>query len=92
MCRDVVHMGASRVVAGMAAWQGTAEVARMGTSRDVAHMAASRDLIRSRRRQPPEPHTLAHKMRRESRQIRRMAGSNLVIELPHQLGRRSHHQ
>jgi len=45
-------MGASRGVAGMAAWQGTA--------RDVAQAA--------------------------------MAGSNLVIELPHQLGRRSHHQ
>jgi hypothetical protein len=58
----------------MAAWR---EVARMGTSREVAHMAASRDLIRSRhqqvvagRRQPPEPHSLAHKMRRESQPSR----------------------
>jgi hypothetical protein len=46
------------------------EVVRMGTIREVAHMAAGRDLIRSRRqqavagrRQPPEPHNLAHKMR-----------------------------
>jgi hypothetical protein len=63
----------------MAAWR---EVARMGTSREVAHnMAASQDLIRSRhqhvvagRRRPPEPHSLARKMRRESqpsRQIRK---------------------
>jgi len=58
----------------MAAWR---EVARMGTSREVAHMALSRDLIRSRhqqvvagRRQPPEPHSLAHKMRRESQPSR----------------------
>ena len=67
--REVARMGTSR------------EVARMGTSREVARMAASRDLIRSRhqqvvagRRQPPEPHNLAHKMRRESqprRQIRK---------------------
>jgi hypothetical protein len=67
------------------------EVARMGTSREVAHMAASRDLIRSRhqqvvagRRQPPEPHNLAHKMRREPQTFRQicklMGGSNLVIE------------
>ena len=62
----------------MAAWR---EVARMGTSREIAHMAARRDPIRSRhqrvvvgRRRPPEPQSLAHKMRRESqpsRQIRR---------------------
>ena len=71
----------------MVGWR---EAARMGTSREVAHMAASRevacmtasrDLIRNRhqqvvagRRQPPEPHSLAHKMRREpqpSRQLRK---------------------
>jgi hypothetical protein len=67
--REVARMGTSR------------EEARMGTSRELVRMAASRDLIRSRhqqvvagRRQPPEPHSLAHKMRRESqppRQIRK---------------------
>ena len=72
----------------MAAWREVArmgmswEVAHMAASREAAHMAASRDLIRSRhqqvvagRKQPPEPHSLAHKMRRESqpsRQIRKL--------------------
>jgi len=60
-------MGTSREVARMAICR---EVVRMGTSQEVAHMAATRGLIRSRhqqavagRRQPPEPHNLAHKMR-----------------------------
>jgi hypothetical protein len=75
----------------MAAWR---EVARMGTSREVAHMAASRDLIRSRhqqvvagRRQPPEPHSLAHKIETRVATIptntQVTSGRNLVIELPH---------
>jgi hypothetical protein len=66
-CREAVRMGTSR------------EVVRMGTSREVAHMAATRGLIRSRhqqavagRRQPPEPHNLAHKMRRESQPFRQI--------------------
>ena len=59
---------------------GRREVLRIGR-REVAHMAASSDPIRSRhqqavagRRQPPEPHNLAHKMKRawrRSRQIRK---------------------
>jgi hypothetical protein len=71
----VVHMGTSQEVARMEA----REAARMGTSREVPHMAAGLDLIRSRRqqavaehRQPPEPHNLAHKMKRESRPCRQI--------------------
>jgi hypothetical protein len=57
------------------------EAARMGTSREAVRMAAGQDPVCSRRqqavarrRQPPGPHNLAHKMKRESqpfRQIRR---------------------
>jgi hypothetical protein len=57
------------------------EVSRTAAREEVARIAGYRDLIRSRdrqgaarRRQPPEPHNLAHKMRRESppfRQIRK---------------------
>jgi hypothetical protein len=59
---------------------GRREVAHMGTHREAAHMAASWDPIRSRHRavagrgQHPEPHNLAHKMKRAwrpSRQIRK---------------------
>jgi hypothetical protein len=57
------------------------EAASMGTNREVAHMAnqkaahmaVGREVVRSRRqqavagrRQPLEPHNLAHKMRGES--------------------------
>ena len=58
---------------------GRREVAHMGTSREVARIAGCRDLIRSRdhqaaagRRQPPEPHNLAHKMRRELQAFRQI--------------------
>ena len=82
-CRDAARMGTSREVARMgrrreAVRMGTRrEVARMGTRREAAHMAVSPELIRSRRQravagriQPPEPHNLAHKMRRESQPFR----------------------
>ena len=69
-------MAARREVARMAARR---EVVRMGTRREVARMAASWDLIRSRhqqavagRRQSPEPHNLAHKMKREWRPSRQI--------------------
>ena len=68
-------MGMSREVAHMAARR---EVARMGKSLEIAHMVAAADLIRSRhhqavagRRQRPEPHNLAHKMKRELQRQRR---------------------
>ncbi len=55
------------------------EVARMGTSPEVAHTAASRYLIHSRdqqvvgrRKQPPEPRSLVHKMRRKSQPSRQI--------------------
>jgi hypothetical protein len=69
----VAHMGTSWEVVRTAARRA---VARMDTSREVAHMAASR-VIRSRhqravagRKQRPEPHNLAHKMKREWRPSR----------------------
>src|SRR5215467_3268649 len=53
------------------------DAAHMGTSREAARMGVSPELIRSRRQravagriQPPEPHNLAHKMRRESQPFR----------------------
>jgi hypothetical protein len=59
---------------------GRREVAYMGTSREVARIVGCRrDLIRSRdhqaaagNRQPPEPHNLAHKMRRELQAFRQI--------------------
>src|SRR5215472_5973477 len=73
-CRDAAHMGTSREVARMGRRR---EAVRMGTRREAAHMAVSPELIRSRRQravagriQPPEPHNLAHKMRRESQPFR----------------------
>ena len=64
MSREVAHMAARREVARMGR---SLEVARMGKSLEIAHMVAAADLIRSRhqqavagRRQPPEPHSLAH--------------------------------
>ena len=66
-------MGMSREVAHMAARR---EVARMGKSLEIAHMVAAADLIRSRHHQAvagrrPEPHNLAHKMKRELQRQRR---------------------
>jgi hypothetical protein len=65
MSWEVAHMAAPHMAA-------LPPVARMDTSREFAHMAANRDLLRSRyqqvaaeRRQPPVPHSLAHKMKRE---------------------------
>ena len=55
------------------------EVNRIAVRVEVARIAGYRDLIRSRdqqgaarRRQPPEPHNLAHKMRRESQPFRQI--------------------
>ena len=57
------------------------ELSRIAARGEVARIVGCRDLIRSRdqegaarRRQPPDPDNLAHKMRRESqltRQIRK---------------------
>jgi hypothetical protein len=51
----------------------------MAARREVARIAGCRDLIRSPdqqmaagRRQPQEPHNLAHKMRRESQPFRQI--------------------
>jgi hypothetical protein len=53
------------------------EVSRIAVRGEVARIVGCRDLIHSRdqrgaapRRQPPEPHNHAHKMRRESQQFR----------------------
>jgi len=74
-CREVAHMAAHRQVARMGR---SLEVARMGMSLEIAHMVVAADLIRSRhhqavagRRQRPEPHNLAHKMKRELQRQRR---------------------
>jgi hypothetical protein len=55
------------------------EVSRTAAREEVVGIAGYRDLIRSRdrqgaalRRQPPEPHNLAHKMRRESQPFRQI--------------------
>jgi hypothetical protein len=55
------------------------EVSRTAAREEVARIAGYRDLIRSRdrqgaarRRQPPAPHNLAHKMRREPRPFRQV--------------------
>ncbi len=65
-CREVLRIGRR-------------EVAHMGVSREMFRMAARREAARSRdqqaaagRRQPPEQHNLAHKMKQESRQFRRI--------------------
>ena len=75
MSREVAHMAAHQQVARMGR---SLEVARMGKSLEIAHMVAAADLIRSRhhqavagRRQRPEPHNLAHKMKRELQRQRR---------------------
>ena len=76
-------MDRTRQAARMAAHP---EVASMGTSREIARMAARREVasmgtsweaVRSQRlqavagrRQPLEPHNLAHKMRGESQSLR----------------------
>ena len=74
--RGEAHMGMIQEMFRMVARR---EAARMGRSREAARMAAGRDLVRSRRqpavarrRQPPEPHNLAHKMRRQSRPFRQI--------------------
>jgi hypothetical protein len=59
MCRDVVHMGASPGVAGMAAWHGTVGGDPDGYEPGLCPGCNGRQ--------------------------------QLVIELPHQLGRRLHH-
>jgi hypothetical protein len=56
------------------------EVSRIAVWEAVVRIAGCRGLIRSRdqqgavtrRRQPPEPHNHAHKMRRESQPFRQM--------------------
>jgi hypothetical protein len=55
------------------------EVSRIAAREEVARIAGYRDLIRSRdqqgaarRTQLPEPHNLAHKMRRESQPFRQI--------------------
>src|SRR5690242_5460762 len=72
--RDVAHRGMSPQAARIGAPRMSARpaVARTGTSREVARTAADRDRLRNRyqqvdvgRRQPPEPHSLAHKTKRE---------------------------
>jgi hypothetical protein len=73
---EVGHRGASREVPG----RGTRrEVSRTAARGEEARIAGYLDLIRSldqgaARRRPPEPHNLAHKMKRVSqlfRQIRK---------------------
>ena len=73
MSREVAHMAARREVARMGR---SLEVARMGMSLEIAHMVVAADLIRSRHHQAvagrlPEPHNLAHKMKRELQRQRR---------------------
>jgi len=89
-------MGTRREVARIAAWL---EVVRMGGSREVARMAARGDLIRSRGRraltafgatQSRAPDASRAATIPANTQV--MAGSNLVIELPVNLSRRSRHQ
>jgi hypothetical protein len=65
--REVARIGACR------------EVARIAARGEVARIAGCRDLIRrldqrgaARRRQPPEPHNHAHKMRREPQPFRQI--------------------
>jgi hypothetical protein len=73
---EVGYMGVSREMPR----RGTGrEVSRIAARVEVARIAGYRDLIRSpdqqgaaRRRQPPEPHNLAHKMRRESQPFRQL--------------------
>jgi len=55
------------------------EVSRIAARGEVARIAGYRDLIRSRdqqgaarRRQSPEPHNLAHKMKRDSQPFRQI--------------------
>jgi hypothetical protein len=65
---------------------------RIAVGEEVDRIAGCQDLIRSRdlewaarRRQPPEPDNLAHKMRRESQLLRTnpqvTGGRNLFMEL-----------
>jgi hypothetical protein len=84
MRREVPHIGlweVSRRGAGpeMSHRGMRREVSCIAARAEVARIAGYRDLIRSRdhqgaarRRQPPEPHNLAHKMRRESRSFRQV--------------------
>jgi len=73
MSREVAHMAAHRQVTRM---DRCLEVARMGMSLEIAYMVVAADLIRSRHHQAvagrrPEPHNLAHKMKRELQRQRR---------------------
>ena len=71
---EVGHRGASREMPR----RGTRrEVSRTAARGEVARMAGYLDLIRSldqgaARRRPPEPHNLAHKMKRVSQLFRRI--------------------
>ncbi len=74
-CREVLRIGRREMArTGM-----SREVVRMAACREVAGIAGCRDLIRNRdqrtaagRRQPQEPHNLAHQMRRESQPFRQI--------------------
>ena len=74
--REAGHIGACREVARIAACR---EVSRIAVWEAVVRIAGCLGLIRSRdhqrtarRRQPPDPHNHAHKMRRESQLFRQM--------------------
>ncbi len=80
---EVGRMGASQVprwsmvASQVPRWSMCLGVSRIAAREEVARIAGYRDLIRrpdqkgaARRRKPPEPHNLAHKMRGESQLFR----------------------